>query len=348
MSTNHKFTLKLNKPKIIVIDNSNNNSINNSNNSNNNSINNSNNNSINNSNNNSNNIYDIIIYNKTHKPYIGFSSSKDTLVHLMNNTPNGVSAFQICMTPTNSFMKGKEFSSSETLLINQLKLKRDIYIVVHGKYVYNFCRNISRGKDELYNELYLANTIGSDVIIHQGSNVEKLPLETAIDNYTNVLKEVLQNTNKNGINNKIILENSAREGTDIGYDLETLTKIYNKFSDEEKNRIGFCIDLCHIFVSGELDVRNPNDVKKFFLDFHNNIGIYKIVVIHFNDSNIQFNGRVDRHADIGHGFITNGGTLMDGFIEVKKIATGFKIPMILETNCKHENMASQIARMNSI
>ena len=83
MSTNHKFTLKLNKPKIIVIDNSNNNSINNSNNSNNNSINNSNNNSINNSNNNSNNIYDIIIYNKTHKPYIGFSSSKDTLVHLV-------------------------------------------------------------------------------------------------------------------------------------------------------------------------------------------------------------------------------------------------------------------------
>ena len=283
------------------------------------------------------------------KTYLGFHTGKDTLLYMLKNSSDELSAFQIAISPLQSFQSGKPFSLNDQMEIKKLREINNIFVVVHGKYIYNFCRaNYLKTINVLIEEMKLANSINCDVIIHQGSNVEKLPIDEAISNYVNAIKKILFETNKIGLKNKIILENSSKEGNDIGYDLKTLSIIYNKFTFEEQQRIGFCIDLCHIFVAGELDVSNPEKVTIFFKDFHNLIGINKLSVIHFNDSNTKFSGCSDRHADIGHGYISKMGTDMSGFAEVKRIAHGYGIPMILETNCKHEPFVNQIIRVLSL
>jgi deoxyribonuclease-4 len=252
----------------------------------------------------------------------------------------GVSAYQLCMTPSQNGHLGKKLSENEKLSINQLRKEKNLYIVVHGKYIYNFCRKDSQTAiDLLVHELELSNEIGSDVIIHQGKNVpdEQLERLEALDNYVKHVSEALERTYE--LSNSILLENSARQGTELGYGLDELKYIYSNFDDNLKSRIGFCLDLCHIFVAGELDLRKESDVEQFFDQFDREIGLDKLKCIHFNDSSIPFNECRDRHGDLAFGYITNpllGGS-EKGFQVVAKIARKNGIAIIFETPCMFAN-----------
>ena len=96
-------------------------------------------------------------------------------------------------------------------------------------------------------------------------------------------------------------------------------------SSNERKRIKFCIDTCHIWASG-YDISNQVNVKKYFSLFDKLIGIDKIACIHFNDSKTRLNSHIDRHADIGYGYIP-----MSGLNAVINFAYKYKIPIILET-----------------
>lgn len=284
------------------------------------------------------------IGNSNNKMKIGFTTSKNSIIEMLEKSDTKyriVGCYQICMSPLQSFVNGKPFTKNEALKIKELKEKHNIDIVVHGKYVYNFCRIDGYKKiDVLINELKVSNDINADVIIHQGSNIEKHTLDKAIQLYVDSLKQVISRMKILNLNNRIILENSAGEGNYIGYDLDTLSKIYNLFNEEEKTKIGFCIDTCHIFASGELDMRNPNSVEQFMNRFDHLIGIDKLKVIHLNDSKTDFLSKVDNHADIGYGYISKKS--MEGFKMLKKIAIGFNIPLILETKCDDISYYEQI------
>lgn len=273
---------------------------------------------------------------------LGFTINSVALIHMLtDNKFSNITAYQICVSNLNQFDKAIEFTTDEQHNINLLRKQKDVYIVVHGKYIYNFCRtDYKKFAKYLISEMRVANSIGCDVIIHQGSNVEKLPLMRAIENYVSGIKYILNETKD--IKNKLILENSAKEGNDIGYDIETLSVIYGKFTQEEKERIGFCIDTCHIFVSGELNLLNISDIRKFFDKFDQLIGIEKLNVIHLNDSKTAFGKCSDRHADIGFGYITDNGKCFDGLSEIKKYADLYNIPMILETPCDKSLPKDQI------
>ena len=173
-----------------------------------------------------------------------------------------------------------------------------------------------------------AQKVSSDVIIHQGKNLKELALskEQAHQNFADNVSKVL--TGLSGTN-KIILENSCRQGTECGYSLDDLVDIYHRLDDSITNRIGFCIDLCHIFVAGELDVRDLKSVKEWFTRFDKSLGLDKLKVLHFNDSNTDFNGANDNHGSIGKGYI--GKVSTKGMEYVVSLCTKNKIPMILET-----------------
>jgi apurinic endonuclease APN1 len=213
--------------------------------------------------------------------------------------------------------------------------KLNNYVVIHGKYLYNFCRTNEAQSNALIRELEEANKISCNVIIHQGKNVKDLSLtnEEAVIAYVNNIKKILDSTIKLENKPKIILENSAHQGNEIGYSIIELANIWNMFDNNYKKRLGICIDLCHIFVAGECDIRSIDSIKKFFKDFKKLIGLENLTVIHFNDSSIKYNGHNDHHQDLTVGYISNsklGGSL-EGFKFFIKKAKKLNIPLILET-----------------
>jgi deoxyribonuclease IV len=209
--------------------------------------------------------------------------------------------------------------------------KCGFYLIVHGKYIYNFCRpgkSIQWQYKLLQNELTEAQKVSSDVIIHQGKNLKELGLskEQAHQNFADNVSEILKGSSAS---NRIILENSCRQGTECGYTLDDLVDIYQRLDPNIIHRIGFCIDLCHIFVAGELDVRDVKSVRDWFDRFDAELGLDNLKVLHFNDSNTDFNGANDNHGSIGKGYI--GKVSTKGMEYVVSLCTKKCIPMILET-----------------
>lgn len=258
---------------------------------------------------------------------IGHHISKQDLIN-----PPLFNCYQFFASSPKSWVGAANVNNEETDRIKEWKKIHSVFLVIHGKYLYNFCRTTEQQFNTLENELRYASKIDNDVdvVIHQGKNIKELGLTRAeaIDTFCDGITRILYNTRD--LKNKIILENSAHQGTEIGYSLEELSIIYNKINS---NRIGICIDLCHVFVAGELDMRDNNLVKLYFKKFDSLIGLSKLSLIHYNDSSSKFNSHNDCHGDIGNGYIGNtslGGN-SSGFSVITKIANKYKIPMVLET-----------------
>lgn len=215
--------------------------------------------------------------------------------------------------------------------LHELYLKRGFFLVIHGKYLYNHCRT-NETNAILEQELRIAAEIGDDVgvIIHQGKNMPELQMtrEEAIDTFCYGIKQILHSTRD--IKNKIILENSAHQGNELGYTLDELFLIYSKINSD---RIGICIDLCHIFVAGSVDMRDKKAVSLFFKEFDRLFSLKNLTVIHYNDSNSKYDSHNDCHGDVSTGYITKAsmGGSTDGFKVVNKYALKYGIPLILET-----------------
>ena len=121
----------------------------------------------------------------------------------------------------------------------------------------------------------------------------------------------------------LVIENTAGQGTNLGYKLEHLKYLIDNSID--KNRMGICIDTCHFFVSG-YDIRDKKSYEKSFGEFEKLIGFEYLKGIHINDSKPKLGSRVDRHESIGKGEIG---------IEFFKLLMNDNriddIPMVLET-----------------
>lgn len=294
---------------------------------------------------------------------IGHHNSKNHIENVLDEAmaeehPIDFEAFQIAVSPMQNFNNGLPFNKHFLQKLSEYahsrieKGKQPIYIVVHGKYGYNFARKAETIKYQfqcfveeckLVRTLSEANGTNVPIIIHQGKNVasEKMSREEALQNFVDNIKtlfEKLHNEVSPPLDDiTIVLENSAHQGTEMGYSVSELATIYSMIDDEYKSRIKFCIDTCHAFVSGEMDVRSPVAVRAFFDDFDRQIGFSKLEVIHFNDSQAKFGAKNDHHDDIGMGFAGSSelGGNIDGLMEVAIIARERGIPLILETPHTH-------------
>lgn len=322
---------------------------------------------------------------------IGMHISKDNLIKTTKKLLGvGSKAIQIYLSNKISFNPGSPLTKNEVLEIKKLRKEEDLYVVVHGKLILNLCQDDMRNIPALTCDIMEAARIDADVIIHQGKNVNKLSREEALTRYVLNIQEAIDQTA--GLQNKIILENSCQQGTELGYHLDDLVTIWRLLgasevnsvhlegfdqsvegsdgegsegseeeledatlkastdasdksynSDKKKSwrltnyqqRIGFCLDLCHAHVGGMINMRDPESVTKILDEFDKQIGLEHLTVIHFNDSEIKFDGHNDSHADILMGHIGNpdepiGGNSL-GFRKIVEYACRYKIPLIFET-----------------
>ena len=193
-------------------------------------------------------------------------------------------------------------------------------VVCHAPYIVNPATNDPLKQDFainfLTNELRRCENLGvNKIVVHPGSAVSETR-EEAINNIIYVINNVLNNN----INVTILLETMAGKGNEMGITTSELKQIIDNI--DNKDRIGVCLDTCHLNDAGY-------DISKFdeyLLEFDELIGINKIGCVHINDSKNEIASHKDRHDNIGIGTI--------GFNNLLNVIYNEKlenIPKILET-----------------
>lgn len=120
-----------------------------------------------------------------------------------------------------------------------------------------------------------------------------------------------------------LLETTAGQGTALGRSFEEIAAIIDQV--EEKDRVGVCLDTCHIFAAG-YDFRTAEGYVDVMERFDRIIGLDRLRVLHLNDSKMPFASNKDRHAHIGEGEIGTEG--FRHFVNDRRLAG---LPAILET-----------------
>lgn len=170
-------------------------------------------------------------------------------------------------------------------------------------------------------ELERAEQLGIPyVVAHPGSYTTSSEAE-GIKNIVRAIDEVHRQTS--GIQARCLLENTAGQGSNLGWRFEHLADILAGVKHPE--RLGVCFDTCHAFAAG-YPLGTAEEYEQTMKEFNKLIGVKQIKAFHLNDSKAKFGSRVDRHAKIGAGEL--GLNPFRHLLNDKRFA---KTPMYLET-----------------
>ncbi|MBS6444182.1 MAG: deoxyribonuclease IV [Ruminococcus sp.] len=208
----------------------------------------------------------------------------DTLQFFTRN-PRGANAKKIDENDTKAF-------------VNLMQQNNFGKIIAHAPYTLNPCsadentRNFALKifKDDLSRMEYIPNNYYN---FHPGSHTGQ-----GVDIGINQIADMLNKSLTENQSTIVLLETMAGKGTEIGRSFQELQAIIDKV--ELKNKIGVCLDTCHIFDAGYDIVNNLDGVLK---EFNSVIGLDRLKAIHLNDSKNAMGSHKDRHETIGNGNI---------------------------------------------
>lgn len=210
-------------------------------------------------------------------------------------------------------------------------------LVAHAPYTMNVCaakpdiREFSRNmlKDDLNRMEYLP---GQFYNFHPGSHVGQ-GAEAAIA----MIADAINNALTEECHTTILLETMAGKGTEVGRSFEELRSIIDLV--ERKDKVGVCLDTCHVWDAGYDIVNHLDEVLE---EFDRVIGLDRLKAIHFNDSMNVCGAHKDRHQKIGEGEIG-----LEGMKRIAKHPLLAGKPFILETPNDDEGYAREIALIRS-
>ena len=154
---------------------------------------------------------------------------------------------------------------------------------------------------------------------HPGSHLRKISEEECLNNIAESMNKAIDITK----DVKLVIENTAGQGSNLGYKFEHLAYIIDKI--EDKSRVGVCIDTCHMFTAG-YDIRTREAYDKTWNEFDSIVGRKYLMGMHINDSKPELGSRVDRHDSLGLGKIG-----WDAFKFIMNDDRMNDIPLVLET-----------------
>ncbi|AXK49708.1 deoxyribonuclease IV [Aliarcobacter trophiarum LMG 25534] len=198
------------------------------------------------------------------------------------------------------------------------------HILPHNSYLINLghpdIEAREKSLDSFIDEVQRCEILALDKLnFHPGSHLRKISEEECLDNIAKCMNITLDKTN--GV--KLVLENTAGQGSNLGFKFEHLAYIIDKI--EDKSRVGVCIDTCHMFTAG-YDIRTKEAYEKSWNDFENIVGFKYLSGMHINDSKPELGSRVDRHDSLGEGKIG-----WDAFKFIANDPRMEDIPLVLET-----------------
>lgn len=155
----------------------------------------------------------------------------------------------------------------------------------------------SRSIDSIVTDLERAEQLGASyLIIHIGHRMECSENE-AIEAVAWAINQAFGRVRNSVV---LLLENTAGQGTEIGYEFSQIKKIIQGV--EERERIGICLDIAHAFEAG-YDLSNKDGIERTLESFDQVIGLKRLHLLHLNDSKTPLGSRKDRHWHIGEGYI---------------------------------------------
>lgn len=211
-------------------------------------------------------------------------------------------------------------------------------ILAHAPYTLNACSADERTRefafevmsDDLMRMEYVPGNLYN---FHPGSHVGQ-GVEKGIEYIAGLLNQVLKTTQTT----TVLLETMAGKGSEIGRSFEELREILDRVKLSEK--MGVCLDTCHVYDAGYDIVNNLEGVLAKFDDV---IGLDRLKAIHINDSKNPFESHKDRHEKIGEGTI--GVEAMKRIINHPALS---HLPFYLETPNELEGYEKEIALLKSL
>jgi deoxyribonuclease IV len=197
-------------------------------------------------------------------------------------------------------------------------------ILPHDSYLINLghpeVEPLEKSRVAFTDEMLRCEQLGLDRLnFHPGSHLKAISEEECLNRIAESINIALDKTK--GVS--AVIENTAGQGTNLGYKFEHLRYIIDRV--EDKSRVGVCIDTCHAFTSG-YDLKTPEGFIKTFEEFEKIVGFGFLKGMHLNDSKKELATRVDRHDNIGKGF------LGEKTFEILMNDSRFdNMPLILET-----------------
>jgi deoxyribonuclease-4 len=197
-------------------------------------------------------------------------------------------------------------------------------ILPHDSYLINLghpeMEPLEKSRASFLDEMQRCEQLGLDRLnFHPGSHLKTISEEECLTRIAESINIVLDKTK--GVT--AVIENTAGQGTNMGHKFEQLRFIIEKVDD--KSRVGICIDTCHAFTSG-YNIKSQEGYDETFRTFDKIIGFKYLRGIHINDSKKELATRVDRHDNIGKGFLGE-----DVFRMLMNDIRLDNMPLILET-----------------
>ena len=195
-------------------------------------------------------------------------------------------------------------------------------LVVHAPYIVNPANKVKEDLFEtsikvLAEELHRCEAFHANILVlHPGAHVNQ-GREEGIRYVAEALDKIFE---INQSNVKIALETMSGKGSELGITFEEIRQIIDLC--HHKERLGVCLDTCHINDAG-YDVHDVDGVLK---EFDRVIGLDRLLVVHVNDSKNPIAAHKDRHENIGYGYI--GFDTLNKYVNHPLLAN---IPKILET-----------------
>ena len=213
---------------------------------------------------------------------------------------------------------GLTLASYEMMKEHNFDLKN---VICHAPYIVNLANNSDMDKYQfamnfLRSEIDRVVALGIRYIVLHPGSATTIPRDEALDNIIYALNKILQKDDPI----VILLETMAGKGTELGINIDELKYIIDHI--ELKDKVGVCLDTCHLNDSG-IDIAL---FDQYLEEFSRKIGLDKIGCIHINDSKNPIGSHKDRHENIGFGTIG-----FDNLMGVIYHPLLENIPKILET-----------------
>jgi len=197
-------------------------------------------------------------------------------------------------------------------------------VLPHDSYLINLGHPEEEKREKSLNafidEIERCEQLGLDKLnFHPGSHLRKISEEVCLDRIAESMNRAIEKTNRV----KLVIENTAGQGSNLGYKFEHLAHLIEK--TEDKSRVGVCLDTCHTFTAG-YDIRTKDTYDATMAEFEKIVGFKYLLAMHINDSKPDLGSHVDRHHSIGEGKIG-----LDTFKFIMNDDRMENIPLVLET-----------------
>lgn len=233
----------------------------------------------------------------------------------------------------------KDIDPQDAQKLNELmKEKKFAKILAHAPYTLNACAKVESIREFAHNTMLddlkrMEFVPGNMYNFHPGSHVEQ-GVETGIKLISDQLNAILWED----MHTTVLLETMAGKGSEVGSRFEELREIIDRV--ELKDKMGVCLDTCHVYDAG-YDI--VGDLDGVLTQFDKIVGLERLQAIHINDSKNPFMSHKDRHEKIGEGSI---GT--EAFERIINHSELRNLPFFLETPNDLEGYAAEIKLLKSL